>query len=86
MIRLAFVSLNCGIFRLKKWTAITSSSARLFDIVAIGTALTLSEDGCGVKEAVAQSLISESRYDGYLRLREDDIWTWKNPARGHVKQ
>jgi ribosome biogenesis GTPase len=44
------------------------------------------EDGCGVKEAVAQALISESRYNSYLRLREDDIWTWKNPARGHVKQ
>ncbi len=44
------------------------------------------EDSCGVKAAVAQSLISAARYHSYLRLREDDIWAWKNPARGHAKQ
>jgi len=44
------------------------------------------EDGCGVKQAVAQQLISEVRYQSYLRLREDDTWAWKNPARGHAKQ
>ncbi len=44
------------------------------------------ESGCGVKEAVSQKLISETRYNSYLRLREDDIWVWKNPARGHAKQ
>jgi ribosome biogenesis GTPase len=43
------------------------------------------EDGCGVKEAVAQNLICSSRYNSYLRLREDDIWSWKNPARGQAK-
>ncbi len=44
------------------------------------------EDSCGIKEAVSQRLISEARYQSYLRLREDDIWSWKNPARGHAKQ
>jgi len=44
------------------------------------------EDSCGVKAAVAQSLISAARYHSYLRLREDDIWAWKNPARGQGKQ
>ena len=44
------------------------------------------ESGCGVKEAVHQKLISETRYNSYLRLREDDVWVWKNPARGHAKQ
>ena len=44
------------------------------------------ETGCGVKEAVHQKLISETRYNSYLRLREDDVWVWKNPARGHAKQ
>ncbi len=43
------------------------------------------ENGCGVKEAVAQQLISIARYNSYLRLREDDVWVWKNPARGHTK-
>lgn len=43
------------------------------------------ENGCGVKEAVAQQLISVARYNSYLRLREDDVWVWKNPARGHSK-
>jgi ribosome biogenesis GTPase len=41
------------------------------------------EDGCGVREAVAQQLISDARYQSYLRLRADDTWAWKNPARGH---
>ncbi len=44
------------------------------------------EDSCGVKEAVAQELISPDRYNSYLRLREEDVWVWKNPARGHAKQ
>ena len=44
------------------------------------------EDGCGVKEAVSQELISSTRYNSYLRLREEDVWVWKNPARGHAKQ
>lgn len=44
------------------------------------------EDGCGIKEAVVQNLISEARYQSYVRLREDDTWAWKNPARGHAKQ
>lgn len=44
------------------------------------------EEDCGVKEALSQSLISEARYQSYLRLREDDTWAWKNPARGHAKQ
>ena len=43
------------------------------------------EDGCGVKAAVAQRLIAEARYNSYLRLREEDVWVWKNPARGHAK-
>jgi ribosome biogenesis GTPase / thiamine phosphate phosphatase len=43
------------------------------------------ESGCGVKEAVAQQLISVARYNSYLRLREDDVWVWKNPARGQAK-
>ena len=43
------------------------------------------EDGCGVKAAVSQQLIDVARYNSYLRLREEDIWTWKNPARGHAK-
>lgn len=44
------------------------------------------EEGCGVKEAVSQGLISSARYNSYLRMREDDVWVWKNPARGHAKQ
>jgi len=43
------------------------------------------EDGCGVKAAVSQQLIDVARYNSYLRLREEDIWAWKNPARGHAK-
>ena len=43
------------------------------------------EAGCAVKEAVSQKLISEARYNSYLRLREEDVWVWKNPARGHAK-
>jgi ribosome biogenesis GTPase len=43
------------------------------------------EDGCGVKAAVSQRLIDAARYSSYLRLREEDIWAWKNPARGHAK-
>lgn len=44
------------------------------------------EAGCGVREAVAQSLIPHVRYQSYLRLREDDTWAWKNPARGHSRE
>ena len=40
------------------------------------------EKGCGVKEAMEAGLISPRRYDSYLRLREDDTFLWKNPARG----
>ncbi|MCL4108525.1 UNVERIFIED_CONTAM: hypothetical protein GTU68_046806 [Idotea baltica] len=40
------------------------------------------EDVCGIKNAVAAGMISEARYDSYLRLREEDIFLWKNPARG----
>ena len=40
------------------------------------------EDNCGVKKAVAAGMIHPRRYDSYLRLREDDIFVWKNPARG----
>ena len=40
------------------------------------------ENGCGVKEAMEAGMISPRRYDSYLRLREDDTFLWKNPARG----
>lgn len=40
------------------------------------------ETDCGVKDAVDAGLISPVRYNSYLRLREDDIFVWKNPARG----
>lgn len=40
------------------------------------------EDVCGIKMAVEARMISETRYDSYLRLREEDIFVWKNPARG----
>ncbi|MCA9062709.1 MAG: ribosome small subunit-dependent GTPase A [Planctomycetaceae bacterium] len=40
------------------------------------------ENDCGVKSAVEQCLIARHRYDSYLRLREEDIFLWKNPARG----
>jgi len=40
------------------------------------------EEHCGVKAAVAEGLIPMIRYQSYLRLREDDTWAWKNPARG----
>ncbi|MEN9556776.1 MAG: putative ribosome biosis GTPase RsgA [Planctomycetota bacterium] len=43
------------------------------------------EDHCGVKMAVDGGLISTVRYQSYLRLREDDTWAWKNPARGTAK-
>ncbi len=43
------------------------------------------EDHCGVKMAVESGLISTVRYQSYLRLREDDTWAWKNPARGTAK-
>jgi ribosome biogenesis GTPase len=40
------------------------------------------EEHCGVKAAVTEGLIPTIRYQSYLRLREDDTWAWKNPARG----
>ena len=40
------------------------------------------EDVCGIKLAVDAGMIDEVRYDSYLRLREEDIFVWKNPARG----
>ncbi len=40
------------------------------------------EEDCGVKLAVQQHLISQARYQSYLRLIEEDIFVWKNPARG----
>ncbi len=43
------------------------------------------EDHCGVKMAVDSGLIPTVRYQSYLRLREDDTWAWKNPARGTAK-
>ncbi len=44
------------------------------------------ENECGVRAAVAQGLISELRYNSYLRLREEDIFVWKNPARGTSRE
>lgn len=43
------------------------------------------ESGCAVKIAVDHQLISSARYNSYLRLREEDIFVWKNPARGTNK-
>ncbi len=40
------------------------------------------EEDCGVKLALEQKLITQSRYQSYLRLIEEDIFVWKNPARG----
>lgn len=40
------------------------------------------EDNCGVKQAADYGLITASRYESYLRIREEDIFVWKNPARG----
>lgn len=40
------------------------------------------EKGCGVKKAVKAELVSAARYESYLRIREEDIFVWKNPARG----
>jgi ribosome biogenesis GTPase / thiamine phosphate phosphatase len=42
------------------------------------------EDKCGVKDAVAAGLIDLRRYDSYLRIREEDIFVWQNPARGQT--
>ena len=42
------------------------------------------ESGCGVKKALTAGLIATSRYESYLRLREEDIFVWKNPARGQT--
>jgi ribosome biogenesis GTPase len=40
------------------------------------------EEACGIRQAVSSGLLSGLRYASYLRLREEDIWAWKNPARG----
>lgn len=40
------------------------------------------EQGCGVRNGVAAGLIAEARYQSYLRIREEDIFVWKNSARG----
>lgn len=40
------------------------------------------EGRCGVKTAVDANLIDRARYESYLRLRQEDIFVWKNPARG----
>ncbi|MCA9048333.1 MAG: ribosome small subunit-dependent GTPase A [Planctomycetaceae bacterium] len=40
------------------------------------------EEQCGVRDAVAAGLIAACRYESYLRIREEDIYVWKNPARG----
>lgn len=40
------------------------------------------EDSCGIRLAVDRGLVSKLRYASYLRLLEEDIWAWKNPARG----
>ena len=40
------------------------------------------EASCGVKRGVEANLIHRSRYESYLRIREEDIFLWKNPARG----
>lgn len=37
------------------------------------------EQNCGVKDAVASGLITQQRYDSYLRMREDDAPQWKPP-------
>ena len=44
------------------------------------------EEHCGVKAAVDEGLIPAIRYQSYLRLREDDTWAWKNPARGQDRE
>jgi ribosome biogenesis GTPase len=42
------------------------------------------EETCGVKDAVVANLIDLCRYDSYLRIREENIFVWKNPARGQT--
>ncbi len=40
------------------------------------------ESDCGVKNALNANLIAKCRYESYLRIRDEDIFVWKNPARG----
>lgn len=40
------------------------------------------ETHCGVKDAVTAGMIHGRRYESYLRLREEDTFLWKTPARG----
>ncbi|MCA9085516.1 MAG: ribosome small subunit-dependent GTPase A [Planctomycetaceae bacterium] len=40
------------------------------------------EEQCGVRDAVQAGLLAPERYQSYLRIREEDIYVWKNPARG----
>lgn len=42
------------------------------------------ENECGIKDAVEKGLIHGRRYESYLRLREEDIFLWKSPARGQT--
>ncbi len=44
------------------------------------------ESKCAIKQALDDGLISDQRYQSYLRLREEDTWQWKNPARGQGRQ
>ncbi len=44
------------------------------------------ESNCAIKQALEDGMISDQRYQSYLRLREEDTWQWKNPARGQGKQ
>lgn len=44
------------------------------------------EKRCGIQQALEDGLISDQRYQSYLRLREEDTWQWKNPARGQNRQ
>lgn len=42
------------------------------------------ETNCGVRDGVAANLINPYRYESYLRIRDEDIFVWKNPARGQT--
>lgn len=42
------------------------------------------EANCGVRNAVAANMINRYRYESYLRIRQEDTFLWKNPARGQT--
>lgn len=42
------------------------------------------EENCGVRDGVAANLINRYRYESYLRIRQEDTFLWKNPARGQT--